>query len=200
MPQANYRPASCLKFNQYFFFIYLFSTAMLIFLITCCWDCLYTKFSSVKNYIGPVSSWSLSLRGLPENKLSRFISSYNLSPRPLFSLVLVACTVTSLLDGAMWGCRLILTWLKHAGIPLHCVLAVDEDAQGWLKWQNCWCWKATQNSLIALPSWYNIHALIYNLIILTQDFSVSDDRPSNPHLSVNHTLQNLNLGSNRTKR
>lgn len=85
MPQANYRPAGCLKFNQYFFFIYLFSTAMLIFLITCCWDCLYTKFSSVKNYIGPVSSWSLSLRGLPEYKLSRFILSYNLSPCPLLN-------------------------------------------------------------------------------------------------------------------
>lgn len=46
--------------------------AVLIFLITRCPDCLYTKFSSVKNYMGPVSSWSLSLRGLSqENKLSR---------------------------------------------------------------------------------------------------------------------------------
>jgi len=82
MPQANYRPAGCLKFNQYFFFIYLFSTATLIFLITCCWDCLYTKFSSVKNYTGPVSSWSRTLRGLEENKISRF---YNLSSCPLLN-------------------------------------------------------------------------------------------------------------------
>lgn len=50
----------------------------------------------------------------------------------------------------------------------------------------CWCWRATANSLIALPSWINIHGLIYNLIILTQGWSVSDDRPSNAHLSVNH--------------
>lgn len=44
------------------------------------------------------------------------------------------------------------------------------------------------NSLTALPSRYNIYAPIYNLIILTQGFSLSDDRPSNPYLSVNHTL------------
>lgn len=58
--------------------------AVLIFLITRCPDCLYTKFSSVKNYMGPVSSWSLSLRGLSqENKLSRLKTKKtpkNLSP------------------------------------------------------------------------------------------------------------------------
>lgn len=37
--------------------------------------------------------------------------------------------------------------------------------------------EATLNSLIA-PHKYNIHALIYNLIILTQGFNVSDDRVS----------------------
>ena len=73
--------------------------------------------------------------------------------------------------------------------------------KGQLKWWNCWCWKVTLNSLITLPYWFNIHALIYNLIRLTQGFSVSDDRPSNPHLSVNHALLlNPNLGSDRTKR
>lgn len=78
--------------------------------------------------------------------------------------------------------------------------AADEDQRGWLKWQDCWCWKATQNSLIALPCWYNIHALIYNLIILTLGLGVSDGRLSNPPPSVNHVQQNLNLARNGTKK
>lgn len=198
MPQANYRPASCLKFNQYFFFIYLFSTAMLIFLITCCWDCLYTKFSSVKNYIGPVSSWSFSLRGFPQNKLSSFILLNNLSlcPPPKWFSPCSLWLATSIHTGQGESHSRSI----YAGIPLHCVSAPDEDQHGWLKWQNCWCWKATQNSLIALPYWYNIHALIYNLIILTLGFSESDGRLSNPPPSVNHIYQNLNLAGHRTKK
>lgn len=47
------------------------------------------------------------------------------------------------------------------------------------------------NSLIALPSQINIQMLIYNLIILTQGLSVSDDKPSNAHLSVNHAWHRL---------
>lgn len=89
-------------------------------------------------------------------------------------------------------------------IPLHYVFflggAADEDQRGWLKWQDCWCWKAPQNSLIALPCWYNIHALIYNLIILTLGLGVSDGRLSNPPPSVNHVQQNLNLARNGTKK
>lgn len=88
MPQANYRPADCLKFNQYFYlFIYL-STAMLIFLITRCRDCLCTKFPSVKNDMFNGSCQfmdSPSPRGLPANKISRFVLSLNLSPCPFLT-------------------------------------------------------------------------------------------------------------------
>lgn len=76
----------------------------------------------------------------------------------------------------------------------------NEDQCAWLKWQDCWCLKATQNSLIALPCWYNIHALIYNLIILTLGFGVSDGRLSNPPRSVNHAQQNLNFARDGTKK
>lgn len=196
-PQANYRPASCLKFNQYFFFIYLFSTATLIFLITRYWDRLYTKFSSVRNYIGPVRSWSHSLGGFPQNKPSRFILSHNLRPCPpvkIFPLLLVTLAVTSILKGdGGWGVTHTHTH-THAHTQkartcwnsLALCLCRGLESTRVIKTAECWCWRATANSLIALPSWINIHGLIYNLIILTQALSVSDDRPSNAHLSVNH--------------
>lgn len=84
-PQAKYRPVGCLKFNQYFLFIYLFSTAMLIFLITRCSGCLCTKFppSRITCLIGPDSPWTLQVPwGIHANKISWFSLSLNLSPCP----------------------------------------------------------------------------------------------------------------------